>query len=109
MHSWGGVRQWLVTMAGSGTSAAVCCVFVSMCGHEAQTAVVIAQEEPCAQRTLKLIKGRDRVIIHRGPLERLKSLLLIKSETVLRINYDIKKGMDRGRYAHAGFGSRTAQ
>lgn len=73
-------------------------VFVSMCGCEAQTAVVIAQEEPCAQRTLKLIKGRDRVIIHHGPLERLmlKSLLLINSETVLRINNDIKKGMDRG-------------
>lgn len=38
------------------------------------------------------------MIIHHGPLERLtlKSSLLINSETVLRINNDIKKGMDRG-------------
>lgn len=66
--------------------------------------MVIAQEEPCAQRTLKLIKGRDRVIIHRGPLERLtlKSLLLINSETVFRINNDIKKGIDRRR-AHTSW------
>lgn len=55
--------------------------------------MVIAGEEPCARRTLKLIKGGDRVIIHHGPLERLmlESLLLINSETVLRINNNIKK------------------
>lgn len=58
--------------------------------------MVIAGEEPCAQRTLKLIKEGDRVIIHYGPLERLtlKSLLLINSETVLRINNNIKKGAE---------------
>lgn len=97
MHSWGGVSQWVVTMGGfRNIHGCVLGVFVSMCGRETQTAVVIAQEEPCAQRTLKLIKGRDRVIIHHGPLERLtlKSLLLINSETVLRINNDIKKGID---------------
>lgn len=60
MHSWGGVRQWVVTMGGFGhIHGCVLCVFVSMCGREARTAAVIAQEEPCAQRTLKLIKGRD--------------------------------------------------
>lgn len=39
------------------------------------------------------------MIIHHGPLERLtlKSLLLINSETVLRINNNIKKGMERRR------------
>lgn len=98
MHSWGGVRRRVVIMGVFGNiHGCVLYVFVSMCGCEEQTAVVIAQEEPCAQRTLKLIKGRDRVIIHHGPLERLtlKSLLLINSETVLRINSDIKKGMDR--------------
>lgn len=70
------------------------CVCVSVCVCEAETAVVIAGEEPCARRTLRLIKGGDRVIIHHGPLERLtlKSLLLINSETVLRINNNIKEG-----------------
>lgn len=73
------------------------CACVSMCGCEAETAVVIAGEEPCARRTLKLIKGGDRVIIHHGPLERLmlESLLLINSETVLRINNNIKKETGR--------------
>lgn len=101
MHSWGGVRWWVVTTGGlRNIHGCVLYVFVSMCGCEEQTEVVIAQEEPCAQRTLKLIKGRDRVIIHHGPLERLtpKSLLLINSETVLRINNDIKKGIDRSAY-----------
>lgn len=74
------------------------CVDVCVCGCEEEAAAVIAREEPCARRTLKLIKGGDRVIIHYGPLERLtlKSLLLINSETVLRINNNIKKGMERG-------------
>lgn len=60
--------------------ACVCTVCVCVRG---ETAVVIAGEEPCARRTLRLIKGGDRVIIHHGPLERLtpKSLLLINSET----------------------------
>lgn len=64
--------------------------------------MVIAREEPCARRTLKLIKGGDRVIIHYGPLERLtlKSLLLINSETVLRINNNIKKGSGEERRKH---------
>lgn len=59
--------------------------------------MVIAMEERCARRTLKLIKGGDSVIIHRGPLERPtpKSLLLINSETVLRINNNIKEGKER--------------
>lgn len=59
--------------------------------------MVIAREEACARRTLKLIKGGDRVIIHYGSLERLtlKSLLLINFETVLRINNNIKKGTER--------------
>lgn len=113
MHSWGGARQWAVATGGfRSIRGCVLYVFASMCGRAAQPAVVIAQEEACAQRTLKLIKGRDRVIIHHGPLERLtpKSLLLINSETVLRINNDIKKGMDRGRVcAHPGFGSSLAQ
>lgn len=81
----GGVRQPVVTMGGfRNIHGCVLYVFVRMCGREEQTAVVIAQEEPCAQRTLKLIKGRDRVIIQHGPLERLtlKSLLLINSEMV---------------------------
>lgn len=83
VHSWGGVKQWVATTGGfRNLHGCVLHVFVSLCAREAQAAVVIAQEEPCAQRTLKLIKGRDRVIIHHGPLERLtlKSLLLINSE-----------------------------
>ena len=73
------------------------CACVNVCVCEEETAAVIAEEEPCARRALKLIKGGDRVIIHYGPLERLtlKSLLLINSETVLRINNNIKKGMER--------------
>lgn len=77
------------------------CACVCMCEHvcvcEEETAAVIARKEPCARRTLKLIKGGDRVIIHYGPHERLtlKSLLLINSETVLRINNNIKKGTVR--------------
>lgn len=68
---------------GGGASLHVC-MCASLCGCEKETAAVIAREAPCARRTLKLIKGGDRVIIHYGPLERLtlKSLLLINSETV---------------------------
>lgn len=63
--------------------ACVCVCSVRVCVR-GETAVVIAGEEPCARRTLRLIKGGDRVIIHHGPLERLmlNSLLLINSETV---------------------------
>lgn len=77
-------------------------MLVCVCECKVETAVVIAREEPCARRTLKLIKGGDRVIIHCGPLERLtlKSLLLINSETVLRINNNIKKGSDEERRKH---------
>lgn len=80
-----------VVRAKQACSSGVCvCVFE-------ESAAVIAREAPCARRTLKLIKGGDRVIIHYGPLERLtlKSLLLINSETVLRINNNIKKGTER--------------
>lgn len=64
--------------------------------------MVIAREEPRARRMLKLIKGGDRVIIHYGSLERLtlKSLLLINSETVLRINNNIKKAIGEERRKH---------
>lgn len=88
-HSWGGLRLQVITKG-----LGVCACVYRMCVCEAETAVVIAGEEPCAQRTLRLIKGGDRVIIHHGPLERLtlKSLLLINSETVLRINNNIKEG-----------------
>lgn len=69
------------------------CVCVYVCVSEQESAAVIGEEEPCAGRTLKLIKEGDRVIIHYGPLERrtLKSLLLINSETRLQINNNIKK------------------
>lgn len=40
-----------------------------VCRYKEETAVVIARKEACARRTLKLIKGGDRVIIHYGPLE----------------------------------------
>lgn len=89
---------WGCGLERRGNHARVCvwaCANVCVCKEE--TAAVIAREEPCARRTLKLIKGGDRVIIHYGPLERLtlKSLLLINSETVLRINNNIKKGTER--------------
>lgn len=74
-----GYYDALVWRGGALRAGAYC-----MCVCEAGTAVVIAGEEPCARRTLKLIKGGDRVIIHHRPLERptLKSLLLINSETL---------------------------
>lgn len=90
---WGGRRQWVRRVwRGQNKHARLVCV----CVFE-ESAAVIAREAPCARRTLKLIKGGDRVIIHYGPLERLtlKSLLLINSETVLRINNNIKKGTER--------------
>lgn len=107
MHSWGGLRQWVrrVEWGGGGCKRARVRVCECVCTREGD--LVIAREEPCARRTLKLIKGGDRVIIHYGPLERLtlKSLLLINSETVLRINNNIKKGMRGEAQTHPGSGS----
>lgn len=82
-------------------------VYVRVCMEGRGGGAVIAREEPCARRTLKLIKEEDRVIIHHGPLERLmlKSLLLINSETVLRINNNIKEGTERRSANTSGPGS----
>jgi len=44
---------------GEGGGSACMCVCVCVCVCEVETAAVIAENEPCARRTLKLIKGGD--------------------------------------------------